>query len=111
MSDGLYYLPDGFREGAEGSDAAAEAAASTRRYLGRATPNAASYAGADEFVQAVTATRDTQARGVARAAEDRSGMADTDRQVAAYGEEMDAAATGVLGQVAAMADRGIADGM
>ncbi|MDT0346573.1 hypothetical protein [Streptomyces litchfieldiae] len=113
-ADGLYYLPDGFRESGQGSGRAADAAESTRHYLGRATPNAASYAGADEFVTAVTNTRDTQSRGVAGAAEGRDNMAASDYQVAALGEETEAGANTAIG-AAALTDspvaRGIADGI
>ncbi|MEO3753661.1 hypothetical protein [Streptomyces sp. B6B3] len=115
--DGLHYFSDGFREAAQGSVSSADAAESTRRYLGRAAPNAASWAGADEFVNAVTATRDKQSQGVARAAEGRENMAASDHQVAGLGDELEVdadaslnAAHAAVGEAAAV-DRSIADGM
>jgi hypothetical protein len=115
--DGLYYFSDGFREAAQGSVSSADAAESTRRYLERAAPNAASYAGADEFVNAVTATRDKQSRGVARAADGRENMATADHQVAGLGDELEADADASLNAAhaaageAAPVDRSIADGV
>ncbi|RMI29997.1 hypothetical protein [Streptomyces triticirhizae] len=96
-TDGLYYLPDGFRESGRGSADTADAAESSRRYLGQATANSASYAGADAFVGSLNGTRDRQVREVDQAAEGRENMAESDYQVAAGGEEMDADANAALG--------------
>ncbi|RKN45612.1 hypothetical protein [Streptomyces hoynatensis] len=110
--DGLYYLPEGFRGSARLSGQTADAAESTRHYLGRATPDPGSYAGATEFVSAVTGTRDTQARGVAKAAEGRENMAAASSYVAATGEEMDGAAHTVVGAVTVTpVSRQVADGI
>jgi hypothetical protein len=110
-ADGLYYLPEGFREGARGNTTAADAAESTHRTLSRVQINAASYAGADAFVNALTTTRDTQSRGVVKAAEGRENMAAADNNVAGIGEETDAAAGQSLGGVTVQADQTIADGV
>ncbi|TDC63104.1 hypothetical protein [Streptomyces hainanensis] len=114
--DGLYYIPDGFRESARGSYETAEMAESTRRYLDRATPNASSYAGADAFVNAVISTRDTQSRGVSRAAEGREGMAGADNFVAGTGDEMEVDADAAINVAASTVEsrnsavfRGISD--
>ena len=107
--DGLYYLPDGFREGARRSGATADAAESTHRQLSRMSINNAAYAGADAFPTALSATRDKQARGVSQAGEARENMAAADNQVAAMGEEMDTTAGQALGSAAIQADRDIAD--
>jgi hypothetical protein len=108
VSDGLYYLPDGFRESGRGSTRAADAAESARHYLNRATPDAASYAGADEFVVAVTDTRDIQSRGVGGASEGRDGMALADHRVAALGEDTQDAARGTIQGGAALAESALA---
>jgi hypothetical protein len=115
--DGLFYFSDGFREAARGSVSSADAAESTRRYLEQGAPNASSYAGADEFVNAVTATRDKQSKGVAQAAESRENMATADNQVAGLGDELEVdadmslnAAHATVGE-AAPVDRSIADGI
>ena len=108
--DGLYYLPDGFREGARHNASTADAAEGTSRYLGRIQIDTAAYAGADAFPAALSATRDKQARGVAQAAEGRDNMAAADRHVAATGDEMDTAAGTALGGVI-QPDHGIADGV
>ncbi|MFD5318810.1 hypothetical protein [Streptomyces sp. NPDC127098] len=113
-ADGLWYLPEGFREGARANVETAEAAENTRRYLGQVQVDAASYGGADAFVSALTTTRDAQARGVAQAAEGRQNMAAADTQVADLGEEVDAAAGQALGTAASTriaADRSVADGL
>ncbi|MGP4113358.1 hypothetical protein ACTWP5_20895 [Streptomyces sp. 4N509B] len=100
-ADGLWYLPEGFREGARGNEATAQAAETTRDLLNRVQVNASDYGGADAFVTALTTTRDTNARGAAHAAEGRHNMAAADTQVADYGEEMDAAAAQTLGAASA----------
>lgn len=112
-ADGLWYLPEGFREGARANVETAEAAENARRYLGQVQVNAASYGGADAFVDALTTTRDAQARGVAQAAEGRQNMAAADHQVADLGEEVDAAAGQALGAASTRiaADRAVADGL
>ncbi|WP_049580350.1 hypothetical protein [Streptomyces sp. SBT349] len=112
-ADGLWYIPEGYREAARANTDTAEAAESARRLLGQVQVNAASWGGADAFVNALTTTRDTQARGTAAAAEGRQNMAAADERVAALGEEVDAAAGQVLGGASAGAriDRTIADGL
>ncbi|TDC13081.1 hypothetical protein E1265_28580 [Streptomyces sp. 8K308] len=116
-ADGLWYLPEGFREAARANVDTAEAAENARRYLGQVQVNAASYGGAGDFVNALTTTRDAQARGVAHAAEGRQNMAAADNQVAELGEGVDAAAGQALGAAAASvqarvpADRTVADGL
>ncbi|MDT0321159.1 hypothetical protein [Streptomyces millisiae] len=114
--DGLYYIPDGFRESARGSYETADMAESTRRYLDRATPNASSYAGADAFVNAVISTRDKQSRGVSRAAEGRENMAGADHVVADTGDEMEIGAEASINAAASSVEsrnspifRGISD--
>lgn len=100
-ADGLWYIPEGFREGARANTETAEVAENTRRYLGQVQVNAASYGGATDFVSAVTTTRDAQSRGVAMAAEGRTNMAAADNTVADTGEEVDAAAGQALDAAAA----------
>ncbi|RMI29788.1 hypothetical protein [Streptomyces triticirhizae] len=110
-TDGLYYLPEGFREGARGNAETADAAEGAARYLGRVPVNTAGYAGADAFPKALTSTRDAQARGITQAAEGRTHMAQADRTVAATGEGMDTAAAQALSRVTVTTpvDRGVAD--
>jgi hypothetical protein len=112
-ADGLWYIPEGFREAAHASAETAEAAENTRRLLGQVQVNATSWGGADAFVSALTTTRDAQARGAAMAAEGRRNMAAADNQVAGIGEETDAAAGQALGAASAhvRADRTVADGL
>jgi hypothetical protein len=112
-ADGLYYLPEGFREGARANESTAEAAENTRNQLGRVRIDAAAYGGADAFVAALTATRDAQARSVGRAAEGRRNMAAADTTVAGIGEETDTAAGQALGGASAAipADPSVADGV
>jgi hypothetical protein len=114
-ADGLWYIPEGFREGARANTETAEAAENTQRYLGQVQVNAASWGGADAFVNALNTTRDVQARGVATAAEGRNNMATADNQVADTGEEVDAAAGQVMGNAAAsaqvQADQSVANGL
>ncbi|ONK16063.1 hypothetical protein [Streptomyces sp. MP131-18] len=112
-ADGLWYIPEGFREAARASTETAEAAENAGRRLGQVQVNAASWGGADAFVNALTTTRDVQARGAALAAEGRRNMAGADNQVAGIGEEVDVAAGQALGAAAAhvQADRTVTDGM
>jgi hypothetical protein len=114
-ADGLWYIPEGFREGARANTDTAEAAENTQRYLGQVQVNGASWGGADAFVSALTTTRDTQARGVAMAAEGRHNMATADNTVADTGEEVDAAAGQAMGTAAAsaqvQADQSVANGL
>jgi hypothetical protein len=114
-ADGLWYIPEGFREGARSNADTAEAAENTRQLLSQVQVNASSYGGATEFVNALIETRDTQARGAGRAAEGRQNMATADNQVADTGEEMDAAAAQALSAAAAatqvQADQTIANGL
>ncbi|MEO3755865.1 hypothetical protein [Streptomyces sp. B6B3] len=113
-ADGLYYLPEGFQEGARANVSAADAAEATHQALASVQVNAASFGGADAFVNALITTRDTQARGVAMAAEGRQGMASADNAVAGIGTDMDAAAEQTLGGASAQtaaADQTIADGV
>ncbi|MGP4109442.1 hypothetical protein ACTWP5_00815 [Streptomyces sp. 4N509B] len=110
-TDGLYYLPEGFRDGARQNANTADAAEGARRYLSQTEVNAAGYGGADAFPRALEATRDKQARGIAQAEEGRNNMAAADQVVAITGEEMDAAAGQALGAASVAADRGVADGV
>jgi hypothetical protein len=115
-ADGLWYIPEGFREGARANTETAEAAENTQRYLGQVQVNAASYGGATEFVNALTTTRDVQARGAGMAAEGRHNMATADNTVADTGEEVDAAAGQAMGNAAVastqvQADPTIANGL
>ncbi|GAB2912660.1 hypothetical protein [Streptomyces mayteni] len=112
-ADGLWYLPEGFREAARANTDTADAAETTRQLLNQVQVDAASYGGADAFVSALTETRDTQARGAARAAEGRQNMAAADTQVADTGEQMDAAAGQALGaaSIRVPADQSVADGL
>lgn len=116
-ADGLWYIPEGFREGARANTETAEAAENTQRYLSQVQVNAASWGGADAFVSALTTTRDTQARGAASAAEGRNNMATADNNVADMGEEVDSAAGQALasGSAAAsapvQADTTVANGL
>ncbi|MDT0341286.1 hypothetical protein [Streptomyces litchfieldiae] len=112
-ADGLWYIPEGFREGARANTTSADAAETTRQLLGRVQVSATSYGGATEFVNALIETRDTSAQGAARAAEGRQNMAAADNQVADTGEEMDAAAAQALGAASTrvQADQTIADGL
>ncbi|MGP3967368.1 hypothetical protein [Streptomyces sp. 6N223] len=115
-ADGLWYIPEGFREGARANTDTAEAAENTQRLLNQVQVNGASWGGADAFVNALTTTRDVQARGVATAAEGRHNMAAADNNVADIGEEVDAAAGQAMGNAAAasvqvQADTSVANGM
>ncbi|UED83394.1 hypothetical protein [Streptomyces profundus] len=110
-NEGLYYLPEGFREGARANTDTADAADGVSRYLGRVPIDPAGYAGADAFPKALTSTRDVQSRSVARAAEGRTNMAAADRSVATTGETMDTEATRALTQATTPTDRTIADGV
>jgi hypothetical protein len=114
--DGLWYMPEGFREGARANTTASDAAAATEGTLRGVQVNAASYGGADAFVNALIETRDVQARGVAMAAEGRQNMATADNNVADIGIEVDSAAAQAMGSAAAaftqiQPDQGIADGL
>lgn len=100
-ADGLWYIPEGFREGARANTSAAEAAETTQRALRQVRVNAAGWGGADAFVGALTTTRDAQARGAAVAAEGRQHMATADHRVADLGEEVDTAAGQALDGAAA----------
>ncbi|TDC20700.1 hypothetical protein E1265_20920 [Streptomyces sp. 8K308] len=114
--DGLYYIPDGFRESARGSFETADLAESTRRYLDRAVPNPNSYADGGHFAGKVDATRLEQMGGVARAAEGRENMAGRDHVVADTGDEMEIGAEAAINTAASSVEsrnspifRGISD--
>ncbi|RKN45587.1 hypothetical protein [Streptomyces hoynatensis] len=110
-ADGLYYLPEGFREGARRNGITADAAEEAGDSLRRVRIDDAAYAGAGAFPAALATVRDTQARSLAQAAQGRDSMAAADSAVAATGEEMDATATEALGSASTLADRAIADSM
>ncbi|WP_129837668.1 hypothetical protein [Streptomyces sp. RFCAC02] len=110
-TDGLFYMPEEFRESARGSLESADAAESTRRRLGTAQPDAGRFGGADAFVGALVSTRDRQMREVEQAAEGREEMAGADQRTADIGEEMESAAESALTRAHTAVARAIADGM
>lgn len=109
--DGLYVIPDRFRESARMSLDSAEAAEDVRRQLGNAQPDAQRFGGADAFVASLNATRDRQRREVGQAAEGRENMSDADQRTADIGEETDGAAEAALVQADTAVARAIADGI
>ncbi|MDT0343956.1 hypothetical protein [Streptomyces litchfieldiae] len=109
--DGLFYIPDEFRESARVSLDSADAAEGTRRQLRNAQPDAGCFGGADAFVTALTSTRDRQLREVGQAAEGRENMSDADHRTADIGEEMDVAAEATVTRANSAVARAIADGI
>ncbi|SOD64236.1 hypothetical protein SAMN06297387_11596 [Streptomyces zhaozhouensis] len=113
MSEGLEYLPESLRAGGQGSYAASDEAEGAHAYLRTVSADAGSFGGADTFVNAVNSTRDTQARGVNRAAEGRDDIGASGYQSAAIGEDIDAASDSAVtaAGTAAAPDQRIADGI
>ncbi|GAB2881181.1 hypothetical protein [Streptomyces mayteni] len=109
--DGLYFIPDEFREAARVSLESADAAEGARRQLGNAQPDAGGFGGADAFVASLIATRDRQVREVGQAAEGRENMSDADQLTADIGDETDMGATAAVTQVDTAVARAIADGI
>ncbi|ORT60535.1 hypothetical protein [Streptomyces sp. CB03238] len=115
--DGLEYLPDGLREGGRGSYLCADEADEAQQRLRSIRADASSWGGAEEFVGSVNETRDVQAGGVQRAAEERELMGRGAHRSAGIGEATDADASaavtqrGAPGQEASAPARIVADGM
>ncbi|WP_129842968.1 hypothetical protein [Streptomyces sp. RFCAC02] len=91
-SDGLWYVPSGYRSAGRLDDETSEGADGVARTLGSVHMSPSSWGGADAFVSSVLSKRDDHVTGARRARDDRSHWADTDVRAAGHGEEGDIAA-------------------
>ncbi|OEU96382.1 hypothetical protein [Streptomyces oceani] len=91
-SEGLEYLPEGYREGGRGSVKSADAAEGAQKYLRGVNAVPGSFGGASSYTDALNANATRQAEDAGLAAQDRNTMSDADHQAADLGEETDAAA-------------------